>query len=194
MKQSHKSQGIVLKQTTSHKVAILDAVHGRIDCISFKQPLVGALIRYRIESERRTIGMLADYEIMDLPFFIARSDILFWHHVLELCYYFVPIGSHTPQMFELLQFLYTVDTSSEWGPYAKKLYLCKLFTTLGMQVELPGVSHQILYRFMALQPHQLARESVDTKEKEIVDEWLRVCVSEHPAIEQFKTIHFLLDE
>ncbi len=185
---------IVLKCISPHKNALLDREHGRLDGIAIRPPVLGALIVYTVERERAGAHFIGESSVIDLPFFLARSDILFWHHVLELCYYFVPIGSHAPELFELLLFLYTVDTISLWGIHAKKLYLFKLLSTIGMQPELPHIPDFRMHQFMALPPDQLSNEVLDEKSEKILDEWLRVCVSEHPAIEQFKTMHFLVGE
>jgi hypothetical protein len=135
---------------------------------------------------------VADTYMVDLPFAIARNDILFWHHILELCFYFVPLGSYTPQLFELCTFLYTVDTDVCWPKQSKKLYLFKLLTTIGVYPRLPQLSREKLHYFMAVPLEKMACEQIDADHEKKLDEWLRVCVSDHPAIAYFKTIHYLL--
>src|SRR3990167_5743477 len=95
---------------TPHKIALLDHSAGRVDGI-IASPLVrvGSMIEYRVDKHKGTLRYIKYHTIVGVPLSIARVDILFWHHVLELCYYFVPLGSFTQQLFELLEFLYTVD-------------------------------------------------------------------------------------
>ena len=185
---------IVLKQISPHKIALLDREQGRIDGISFKPPLLGALIEYRVDRERADTLFIGGCSILDLPFFLARSDILFWHHVLELCYHFVPIGSHVPELFELLLFLYTVEKGSFWGIQAKKLYLFKLLSMIGLQPELPKIPEIQRCKFVGMPLEKITNERLEKASEKMIDEWLRVCVSEHPAIEQFNTMHFLVGE
>ncbi|EKD48630.1 MAG: hypothetical protein ACD_64C00215G0004 [uncultured bacterium] len=186
--------GIVLKKLSAHKVAILNDRVGRIDAISIKAPHVGSLIRYRVQRERGTLHFLEYYSIIDLPFFLGRSDILFWHHVLELCYHFMPVGSYASELFELLSFLYTVEKENSWGMHAKKMYLFKLLSTIGIQTEIPQLPAVKLQQFMAMSASQMKHVVLDEQSEKILDKWIRVCVSEHPAIEQFKTMHFLVGE
>lgn len=184
--------GIVLKKLSTHKVAILDAQRGRLDGIIMKPICIGSLVDYGIEKERGTIVYISDCTITDLPFSLARHDLLFWHHVLELCFYFVPLGSYTPQLFELCTFLYTVDTDTSWLTRSKKLYLFKLLTTIGMYPRLPQLSPATLDHFIRLPLSAMVHEILDEQHEKKLDEWLRVCMSDHPAVMHFKTIHYLL--
>ena len=183
---------IILKQLSPHKIALLDKRRGRLDGITLKPLCLGSLIHYAIEKERSTMVYLRDTQLIDLPFTIGRDDILFWHHVLELCFYFVPPGSHIPELFELCTFLYTVDTNACWPKQSKKLYLFKLLTIIGVYPRLPQLSPEKLHYLISLPLAVIAQEILDTQHEKRLDEWLRVCVSDHPAIAKFKTIHYLL--
>ena len=185
--------GIVIRQLKSpYKIALLDRSLGRIDGVVRVPVCLGALLHYAVERERATTCFLRDLEIIDLPFSLARLDLLFWHHVLELCYYFVPLGSYTEQLFELLLFLYTVDTGMRWRVQTKKLYLFKLLNIIGLYTRLPQLSMAKLHHFLALPLDKLGNERIDEQSEKILDQWLRVCVAEHPAIRYFETVHFLL--
>ncbi len=184
--------GIVLKNVSTHKIALLDKRRGRLDGIVTKPVCVGSLVDYVIEKEYGTMVYLTECHMTDLPFAIARQDLLFWHHVLELCFYFVPLGSHTPQLFELCTFLYTVDKDTCWPVQSKKLYLFKLLVTIGMYSRLPQFSAEKLHYFITLPVSEMLHEIMDGPHEKKLDEWLRLCVGEHPAITQFKTIHYLL--
>lgn len=184
---------IVLKQLPSiHRVAILDRHAGRLDAIVRKRAHVGSMIEYKVERAHDTTVFVSHYQIIDMPFELARDDVLFWHHVLELCYYFVPLGSYTPKLFELCAFLYTVDTSACWQVQSKKLFLFKLLTTIGLYPQLQRLSLEKMHYFMALNISDIMTEVIDTQHEEILDEWLRVCIGEHPAVAKFNTIHYLI--
>ncbi len=188
----YQRTGIILKHLSLHKVALLDKQHGRLDGIFFKPLHVGSLMKYAIEKERGTMIYLADCQIIDLPFALARDDILFWHHVLELCFYFVPLGNFIPQLFELCTFLYTVDTETCWRTQSKKLYLFRLLTTIGVYPRLPQWPPARLHYFMSLPVSAIAGEILDEQHEKTLGEWLRVCVADHPAVAKFKTVHYLL--
>jgi len=187
---------IVVRQLdTPHKVALLDRVAGRVDGI-IASPLVrvGSLIEYTVERNRGTLRYIRNYSVVDVPMSIAREDILFWHHVLELCYYFVPPGSFTQQLFELLEFLYTVDSGICFGTRAKKLYLFKLFVRIGVYTKLPRLPIEQIQHLQRVPLEVIADEVIDEQCEKMLDEWLRLCVYEHPAIRKFHTTHFLLSK
>jgi hypothetical protein len=155
---------------------------------------VGSLIEYSVERNRGTLRYIKQHSVVGVPFSIAKSDILFWHHVLELCYYFVPLGSFTQQLFELLEFLYTVDVGKCWRMRAKKLYLFKLLVLIGVYTRLPRLPLEQVQYLQALPVHRIVDEAVDDQCENMLDEWLRLCVYEHPAIRKFHTVHFLLSK
>ncbi len=154
---------------------------------------VGSLLFYTVEKERGSTIFISNISITDLPFDLGRSDIFFWHHILELCYYFVPIGVHTSQLFELLSFLYTVDTGTCWKRETKKIFLFKLLATIGLYTELPAFAPARVHQLLSVPLSMIEQEELDEETEKILNQWLRVCVAEHPAIKYFKTIQFLSD-
>lgn len=187
--------GIVLKRITPYKIALLDKQLGRINAIVTRSSLcVGSLLHYVIEREQGFFMYIANYQIDDLPFALARNDILFWHHVLELCFYFVPVGSCTAQLFELCMFLYTVDTNACWSIQSKKLYLVRLLKAIGFYPRLPLLPPEILHHVFTIPLSALGSWTMDKQHEKRVDEWLRMCIGDHPAVGHFKTMHYLLFE
>ncbi len=171
---------------------MLDEHFGRVDGIVFKPVCLGSLLHFTLEKERGTLWYLSHLSIINLPFALARLDILFWHHVLELCYYFVPLGSNTNQLFELLQFLYTVDNEQQWCAQSKKLYLFKLLAAIGLYDDLPSlVPEGRMMQLLKMPLPAMVQEMLDKKSENVVNEWLRTCIAQHPAIERFNTVHFL---
>lgn len=184
---------MVRQLETPHKIALLDQSAGRVDGI-ITSPLVcvGSMIEYRVDKHKGTLLYIKQHSIVGVPLSIARLDILFWHHVLELCYYFVPLGSFTQQLFELLEFLYTVDIGVCWCRRAKKVYLFKLLALIGVYTRLPRLPEKQIEHLQALPLYLLANEVIDDQSEKMLDEWLRSCVYEHPAIRKFNTTHFLV--
>jgi len=188
-----KQTGIILKQFSGkQKVALFDKKEGRLDAVVRKPLLVGSLIDYTIEKRQGALVYLDNYALIDLPFQLAREDLLFWHHVLELCYYFVPVGSYTDHLFELCSVLYTTDATPYRFARVKKIYLFKLLTTIGLYPRLPELSLATMHHFMALDLHAMAHESINDEHEQLLDRWLRLCITQHPAVAQFKTINYLI--
>lgn len=186
--------GIVLKQLDSpHKIALLDRDSGRVDGIVFKSICVGSLLHYMVDRERGSYLFLSHCSITNLPFALARTDILFWHHVLELCFYFLPVGHQAGSVFELLHFLYTVEVAMHWEQHTKKLYLFKLLAAIGLYDALPQlVPAARVHELLAVPLADIMHYTLDEKSERVMNKWLRTCIAEHPKVEQFNTVHFLV--
>jgi len=187
-----KNIGIILKKYQPKKktIAILDKNAGKIKCVPNKEDLpLGALIQYFIKNNRSPY-FLENIEIIHIPFDVAIDDILFFHHVLETCYNFIPYHCPADQVFELLKYLYLCGNSIKCNNN-KKLFLFKLFTILGLYPE--GVKFQTPFF------HALAITSIDTiisknlhlNSENKLDAWLHYCMTMHPEFSKFKTINFL---
>jgi hypothetical protein len=189
-------KGIVLRtyQPYKNQVCLIDKVYGRIDAIIFKGSLMaGSMIEYRLEERRHGPMILNDIVLHEAPLLLARHDILFLHHLLELCYHFIPIASGTVGVFDLLQVLYSADIQ-QWHNESKKLFLFRVLMCIGMystQIDMEKALITLLVNvplgtaYMA----ELAKNHAD-----LINKWLHACVREHPYVQKFKTIHFLMRE
>jgi hypothetical protein len=187
-----RHKGIVLRtwHTKKSKIALLDAHYGRIDTNAYT-PIdsAGVLLTYGVESRRGRL-IITDVRIENSPLYVAQEDILFLHHVLELCSLFVPVGSCTQGLFSLLLKLYEPRNYLQARQY-KKFFIFKLLVLLGI-----ASCH---YHMRLLTVHQLHGCSIDTfveeslhleSEKDL-DSWLQHTIAEYSNIDQLKTVHFL---
>ncbi len=79
--------GIILNHSSARtgQIALLDKQYGRVDGIVYSNKIViGALVHYRMQP-KRAVYFIDDMNIQEMPMQLARQDILFLHHVLELC-------------------------------------------------------------------------------------------------------------
>lgn len=186
--------GIVVKNYFPHKAkySILDRDLGKIVGIPVHDTVsLGAQIEYTVK-EKGDIYFIADIRLLEMPLDAARHNILFLHHTLELCEQFVPIGSYIPGLFELVEILYRFPQSL-CTIVGKRVFLCKLFTVLGIYPE--GA------QFHDVQFHRVAGLSIDSFlqheniglfcEKQL-RQWLMHCIATHPYVKNFKTVHFLV--
>jgi len=201
-----KNIGIILKryQPKKRTISILDRELGKIRCVPRNQNIVlGSLVAYTITSNQspkrltssgltnnRLPYFIQEVEILHIPFETAIDDILFFHHVLELCYSFIPPQCPAAEIFEIIKYLYFFPNMIKYN-IDKKLYLFKLFTLLGLHPE--GV------QFQTPSFHNLATKSIDSivsehlhlKSEIEIDSWLRCCIATQPKFSNFKTINFL---
>ena len=187
-----KQHAIVLYALKSHdqRVVLLDAHHGKVSCFIHNKELpFGAHIEYQLVQKRKYYTAVS-INVIRMPFVIAQEDISFLHHVLELCYHFIPEGTCASDVFALVSFIYSSGERLKCS-LSKKLYLSKLFILLGMYPEEPNMqSHH--WQLLLTQPIevilvQLADEAIECE----LNIWLRSCVQVHPLAHTFKTLGFL---
>lgn len=191
-----ESAGIVLRHYpySKHKIAVLDQKIGRVDLfLSFEsRAMVGSFMHYTLEHKKNNYYITLPV-LVDIPFVLAKTDLLFFHHVLELIYFFVPEGTPAYDLFDLALFLYD-DSNYTWLEHMqlKKIFLCKLLLSVGVYCETSLIRLVNLKSVLALPIDMIDPESLDLADEKKIDQWLEQCVSMHPAISKFKTVHFLM--
>jgi len=186
--------GIVLKNfPAKYKVALLDESAGRIDAVHFGQEFSpGTALQYALVSGHgnRSNLKIDDVRLYAMPFFLARSDVLFLHHVLEICFHFIPVGSCTSGIFDALRLLYATDTA-EWNMLYKKIFLCKLFVTIGYYPDIEKIGKRFVGILLESSLNDIPSDiELPDLERHLTD-WLRQCIAQHPAIEYFNTVQFV---
>jgi len=149
----------------------------------------GALISYFVTRDF-PIFFITGVHVLDAPFSVARKDIFFLHHVLELCCYFLPDRAVDLKTFDLVKCVYT-DPQLFSSTLRKKLFLFKLLVSFCFYEGHAPLSINMF--------HYLASESIDSIEQSFlhleveknIDRWLFSCVKAHPKFEEFKTVRFL---
>jgi len=191
-KGTFKQQAIVLYifEGSGQRVVLFDKHLGKIICyISYRDLFVGAHIEYELIKKRRYYTAHA-INIIRIPFAVAQRDIRFLHHVIELCYYFLPERVDALDVFTLVEYLY-IHEKSFVSPFAKILYISKLFILFGIYPEKPYIENKYW--------QQLLTESIDTIldtcgdagiERELTA-WVRLCIQMHPRYHTFKTVEYV---
>jgi hypothetical protein len=188
------SVGIILRKKSSspYKVIILDKVQGKIECIATNSTLsAGALITYNIR-QQQTIQFISDITLLYIPLSLAQVDMLFFHHVLELVYYFTHIGSNSKEPFDLLAFLYSTEHITMTS-LSKKFFLLKLLNSMGSVPELSHARTEHITHLNTIDIKQLSEITINTTYEKELDRWLWYCIWQHPYVNEFKTVHFLAE-
>ncbi len=186
--------GIILKRytTKSNKVAVLDKQLGRIEGIVTSDVSVGSLLLYTTQPSTNGF-FLTNIQIEHVPLLLAQANLLFLHHIFELCYYFAPVGSCVMGVFDLLMFLYA--TEQQWeNRLLKKIFLFKLLTTLGVHAESDYICKRCFYYLMATPIDKLNSDFIDLDCRKALPRWLQYCVVQYPVSKEFKTMHFLNED
>lgn len=187
-----EGHGIVLKTffTSKCKVALLDLEYGKITAVpSSEQICVGALVRYMI-AKRSGSYQISGIEYIALPLALDRNDLFFYHHVLELCYYFIPLDSGPCNLFYVVRQLSLLN--GEHLSYRYKIFfLVRLFLIIGIHSEIPHGQWPSLKQMFATDVDSIIIEAIDLKTIDEMRGWLHSCLAHHPLLKQFKTLQFL---
>jgi hypothetical protein len=189
-----KHTAIILKKLYPHeqKIALLDQKKGRINAHGFNQSFIeGAIIHYSSETRYGALR-IDEREYLYVPLQWGVRDILFLHHVLEICYHFIPLESCVDGIFDLLCMLFKHE-ESEWVPEAKKFFLCKLFLLLGMYTQTNFMKTKIAANLLYISIEDMIQLKIDHHEQILIDQWLMHCIAQHHLGFDFKTIGFLTE-
>ncbi len=192
-------QGIVLRcfMPYQRKMIVLDREIGRIECSvpwkAYKGLVVQAgLIAYVLSPLHRTYA-LVDIELVALPVLWVRGDILFLHHILELCVHLLPLhSSNVESVFDLLMVLYTLENLEYNQKFFKQLFLCRFFAILGMYPDDTANNYDsILFDLISGPIDIMLNVRYDTHMSNRLNRWLVGCLATYPYRDKLKTSFFL---
>lgn len=191
-------EGIILRNyiPKKQKLSILDSNLGRIECISLNSKnnhrlFSGAFINYTLK-KFNMYYVVENTNIIDFPQDLIDHNFAFFHHVLELCYYFLPLDQEASDIFELINLCYLKSNLTS-NKLAKNIFLCKFFSILGIYPSDYLANNSEFYKFIS-GPINIDLDFQENKNFNIfAKRWLLECVNSHPNIERLKTVGFLKD-
>ena len=149
-----RSRAFVLNASAGNgKIILLDEHYGRIDVrLSFyaragkagmQLPATGYLIEWSGRKSIDNIYVLSS-ELVVAPALWVRQDILFMHHVCELCCIWLPPAQGMQDVYPLLLLLYACR-SAENGMLYKKMFLYNMVSLLGLHPDDSGYDPESLF-------------------------------------------------
>jgi hypothetical protein len=175
-------------------ISVLDRDLGKIELIikfdkKRRASVNGGLIKYNL-AKFNNIYIASDIELLAAPMELAKDDILFLHHVLELCYNFLSINQPAREIFDLLLLLYTVPDTLK-NCFTKKIFLAKFFDLTGVANENIS-SYSPTLRHLICSPIDIMLDrECDEKIHAELTHWLLDCTIIHPRASKFNTTFFL---
>lgn len=143
----------------------------------------GALLEFTVK-EFRTKYMLAESSVIALPAQWVLEDLVFFHAILELVLYFIPLDSNPTGVFAHLELL-RKDIPMQNIVLYKKLFICRLFSLLGIcPDDADSFDEKFLYLISAPIDIMLSVQEFLTKYP--LDVWMRKCVMSHPQYNMMK--------
>lgn len=184
--------GIVIKKYPyKNKVALLDKTLGRIDGVLFvkKEISLGALLHYSLD-ERGGVYFVNTCEVIDVPLLLGKHDLYFLHHVFEVCYYSIPIGTVESAVFDALVFLYA-RFSILWTMDEKKIFIFRLLVSIGFYAEHSFLHKPVIIDLYTMPIDKVFDGTIHLDCVQEIHDWICFNLAEHPYSDQFKTMSFL---
>lgn len=182
---------IIIKKLYPHdnKVALIDQDKGRINAILYKKSIIeGSLIQYSLKTSKMSL-LLDDVEYLYTPLEWGKNDLLFFHHILEICYFFIPLYSCVEGIFNFLCFLFQMQDRSLSSDF-QKIFLCKLFLILGIYPQTDFLKTTIAKKLFYISLEDMILLKIENKDLTRIDQWLKQCIMQHHMILNFKTLTF----
>lgn len=205
--------GVVLKSFLPYKnkIAVLAQREGRTNLIVAPGRLhrkFSAGVAIRFFASPRDSRFISNVEVVIVPVMPLGPHLYWFHHILEICYYFIPVGYVYADMFRLVR--YALDLSSKshyFEPYfhiVRKVFLLKTLILLGFYPKQALVDVANLFKNIVLvildssnvqkvRSLHVSLSKIDNKTLKEIDIWVLACLYEHPHVKYFKTLSFFDD-
>lgn len=171
-----KNIGIVLKTFFPFKqqILVLDRKVGKVFLSSKNKSNLlrlcnGIIFEYNLESENDK-NLVTEVDIIRFP--KIGENILFFHHILELYNFFIPIGFTYCQLFDLLYSMYDLFEQENITKKEQKLFLYQFFLLLGM---------------CPRNEKEYGLDSIDLHDEKFLEKWIKICINSHPQVNLLKT-------
>ncbi len=190
-----ESQAIIVRilGNKGSRIIMLDKKEGMIELLSYQSHRlqVGYMLEYQTVLKQNSTH-LKEYTITRLPDYLITTNIFFLHHIFELLYYFVPIGSCTQYLFLFLNELYAYNEKhGTLNNDHKRFFLIRLFYLIGIYEQEDQEFQNLLQSLILIPIDRFNNKTLDLPERKKIDFWLHLCIESHPASKLFITKNIL---
>lgn len=188
----NRSHAIVLKHYTPQKqvICLLDRSLGRIKAaVQHERLSVGTIVTYHYDD----IGhypMIKSIEIEYLPFVAVPFDMLFLHHIIEVCYHIIPEGAQVGRLYHLMVVVFSQRIFTH---IQKKKILCAVYALLGLYAHENNVYARYMYQLEQSSLNEIMDNNIDVNIEKNISRWLYQCISLHVDVRLLRTVHFLYE-
>jgi len=195
MKHELCSRGIILKKHFPKrlKISLIDESYGHIGAVPSSwqwasYASIGALISYDLFSEH-DIYFIKNIELISIPLYRNESTMLFFHHMLEICYFCVPIHGGQHECFQILLYVIQELEQLTLRPIVQKLFLAKLLFVIG---QYPQDVDQLRISKLLDKPNEyLMMMQLNRRYQKELELFIYQCVQSHPYGRLLRTVNFL---
>jgi hypothetical protein len=189
------SHGIIIKKHFPKrlKISILDESYGHIGVVPASwqwasYASAGTVIGYDLYSEHDTY-FIKNIELVTVPVYKNESAMLYLHHVLEICYFCLPVHGGQHDCFQLVLYIINILEHIAHTPAAQKILLAKLLFLIGQYPH--DVERLAISTVLHKNCDQLLELSLDRDGQKELELFIYQCVQSHPYGRLLRTVHFL---
>ncbi len=188
-----QDEGIILRKS-GHVLALITKERGRVDVLFFPKRLhqvmsLGTIVSYS-EKKGRDQFIMEETVIEHVPLEWARNDIHLLHYVLEICYFFMPVGSGGKSTFLLLKDIYR-NFNLFYTVEHQKIIVCKLLAHLGI-IQDNSIIHESASLLLKTSIDKLDMLIMSSICMDDLEEWITWALMTHKEGEWFKAVPLLL--
>lgn len=207
-----KEYGIVLRLYPSHKFSVITNALGKIVLMAPRQNNVlrirpSSLIEFTYKTSYQNVHVVKDIAILFTPLPQCATDLFWLHHLMELCYYFIPLHEASDEVFTMLKNCIALLTSyhlfelNGWEAI-KRLCISSILLSIGFfppdSLKKPilimkktlllfiDFSNSSSLEFLQNELSSLRKITISN-----IDKWILECLKTHPQLYLFKTINFI---
>lgn len=195
MRQGRRSRGIIIKKHFPHRqrISLIDASEGRLEVIPSSWQWAsyagaGSLISYRLNT-RADAHVMDEVQLLQMPSYIDESTHLFMQHILELCYFCVPVSSGPTRCFDVLQQLVGMLPEIAGKAVLQKLIVARLLAYTGQ--ESPEAHALPVAALIERCRNARSIPALDEGVERELERYIYYCLRTHPYSHLFKTVTFL---
>ncbi len=209
MLQQNQDVAYVLKRffPLRQKVALLTSSLGRVNVVLKQNDLCARLWPGMVVScnlSREGSFWLASHVVIhSVPMHQSHNDMVWLHHMLELCYYFLPLESPAADAFFCLEkscclICHSSIVDDKLQMIVKKLCVIKFLSLIGFYRQEDIQEYLALFQelsdlfidFTNEQKVNFLKQRLVVLKINSMDEWILNCLKSHPMFRVFKTTAF----
>ena len=211
-----KEYGIVLKRfiPSNHKYSILSKSRGKIVLVVLKRNFIktissGMQLSFIVDDQNSNLHITKHLNIISAPLMKRYRDMLWLHHLLEICYFFIPLHQPCEEFFYLLSNYFSLfelyDHFYNNWECIHKAYLGVLMILMGffppkhLQKALIRIKSTLLFNIDFAQALKVKSLIMCLKDFNMLscnefDMWIQECIQSHPRRHMFKTLEFFTND
>ncbi len=195
MRHELSSHGIILRKHFPErlKISLLDESYGHIGVVPASwqwasYASIGAFISYDLYSEC-DVFFVKNIDLISVPVFKNEAGILFLHHVLEMCYFCLPVHGGQQDCFDFLLYCILMLEEITRTSIIQRLLLSKFLFLIG---QYPHDIDKLAISRLLMEPcERLVTVTLDRDQQKELELFIYQCVQSHPYRRLLRTVNFL---